>query len=691
MTGYILQDDWGKSDNTMKTRIISAIVVILILAGLTAVYCLKLSPRLNLLLITLDTTRADHLGCYGYPVAITPALDALAQAGTLFEEAYTCVPITLPSHATMMTGLYPPEHGIRVNGKNSLPTNVTTLAEILLKRGYKTGAFTASSILSSCYGLNKGFLVYDDVNELGENIKAQLHRSLIDNDEQNMPYRAGNIMAASAIKWLRETLNVKKNPFFCWVHFYDPHFPGHWHEDTFPTNTFNNMYDAEIGFMDIQVGKLLKFLDENNLRKNTLIIAVGDHGEGLDDHGENMHGFMLYPSTLRVPLIISLPGAKPQNRVSSMVSLRDLFPTILDLLKVNPSIYSRTDPRNDLLASCSARSFAPAVTGCKTEPRPCYAETDMPYISFQWSPLRCVITPLWKYIRAPRAELYDHVADPGDWTDIASRLPGRLDEMESLLSDIESKMIQGSASAVSLSPEQMRQLASLGYAAGGSTSAESPGVRKDMPDVKDMTACLNMQLDIGIAMRRGVRDEKVLAACREAIRLSPKTAKFYTWEGMILSAQKKLEESLRSFDRAREMAPDEFTTYNNLATVLIEQGKAKDAIPYFEKALQLNPINESVKHNLAIACNQYGQELGSTGNLEESVTYLLKAVATYPAMAPAHHNLGVAYLNLGQLTEAIAEFEEALKLDPEYALTKRALEVARGKLAPILHENQQGY
>ncbi len=248
--------------------------------------------------------------------------------------------------------------------------------------------------------------------------------------------------------------------------------------------------------------------------------------------------------------------------------------------------------------------------------------------------------------------------------------------MDDLLCEMENKMISGVGTEIQLSEEQKRALARLGYVAGGG-SMESPGVRRDLPDIKDMAVCLDKQTDVSIAMRRGERGDEVLGACRELITMSPGTAKFHTWEGMILSDQKKFDEAMLGFDRARELAPDEFTTYNNMATVLIEQGKVKDAISNFEKALELNPINELVKYNLAVACNEYGHILGSAGQLEESVTYLRRAVEANPAMAPAHHNLGVAYLNLGKLNEAITQFEKALSLDPEYALSKRGLETAR--------------
>jgi len=254
----------------------------------------KYHPRYNVLFITLDTTRADHLGCYGSVDATTPNLDAVAEHGTRFEQAFSAVPLTLPSHATMMTGLYPPEHGVRVNGMHRLGDGIPTLAEVFKQHKYQTAAFVAAFVLDKRFGLTRGFDVYDDY-KVPETKNAY---------ENNMyKYRRGDVVVDSALAWMK-TNSAK--PFFCWVHFYDPHRPYYYKKDP---------YNKSITFMDRQVGRLLKSLREQKLMSRTVIVLVADHGEGLGEHNEDEHGLLLQPAVMRVPLIVSQVGRLPEGKV----------------------------------------------------------------------------------------------------------------------------------------------------------------------------------------------------------------------------------------------------------------------------------------------------------------------------------------------------------------------------------------
>ena len=309
----------------------------------------------SVLLITLDTTRADRLGCYGYEPGRTPALDGLAARGVLFEQAFAQAPLTLPSHATMMTGRYPREHGLRVNGRGRLGGHHPTLASLFKERGYHTGAFVGSYALDSRFGLDRGFDVYvDDMSSEGESPPFEL--------------RAG-VVTDRALEWLAAG---KRQPFFCWVHYFDPHDP------YFPPKAFRgddmDPYDGEIAYVDSQVRRLLDWLERSGWMRRTVVIVVGDHGESFGEHRESGHTDFLYDTNLHVPLIFAHPTlAVGGGRVGGVVEVADLFPTIVQLvgLKLPKDVLSR--------------SLADALGGGKLEPRVAYSESLYLFSAFGWA------------------------------------------------------------------------------------------------------------------------------------------------------------------------------------------------------------------------------------------------------------------------------------------------------------------
>ena len=356
--------------------------------------------RPNVLLITLDTTRADRLGCYGYAGARTPALDRLAARGVLFEQAVCSAPLTLPSHATILTGLLPPEHGLRLNSVGALPAGVPTLATELRRRGYRTAAFVAATVLAAKFGLDRGFQVYDD------NIPPEARRG---GGEGGQAYRSGESVADAAIRWLQQP---SRAPFFCWVHFYDPHWPYHAHTDRFGAQFADRPYDAEIAYLDAQVQRLLDALTQTGVGPRTLIVAVGDHGETLagEPHAEPRphHGLMLYRGTMRVPLILCGAGVRRHGRrVGALVETADVFPTVLACCGARAP------------ARSSGRDLRPWLRGRSAAPRACYGESELP-ASYGWSGQRSLTTEEWKYIRSPVPELYDLVADPNETNNLAA-------------------------------------------------------------------------------------------------------------------------------------------------------------------------------------------------------------------------------------------------------------------------------
>src|SRR5262245_10488970 len=338
-----------------------------------------LSRRPNVLLITLDTTRADRLGCYGCATALTPALDALAAEGVLFERAYTPAPLTLPSHASMMTGLYPREHGLVTNGRGCLDENISTLAEILRDAGYHTGGFIGSFVLHSKFGLRRGFAVYDDDMTNTDPTEDGMHRQ-----------RDGVWVVDSALAWLQQR---RKKPFFCWVHLYDAHAPYSAHVDEFGGRFSDRPYDGGIAYVDLQIQRLVNHLRANRLWRETLVVVVGDHGESLGEHDEEEHGLTLYNSVMQVPWIWAGRGAPAAGRrVPQPVSLVDLRPTLLQAVGLRD-----TGPT-------SGRSLCVALTGGAAAAEDCYSAADFPLIEHGWAPLRSLTTAGWKYIRTPDVE-----------------------------------------------------------------------------------------------------------------------------------------------------------------------------------------------------------------------------------------------------------------------------------------------
>jgi arylsulfatase A-like enzyme len=354
-------------------RPVTIAIALLLLAG-----CRHRERRpLNLLLITLDSTRPDHLGCYGAQSGASPAIDKLAASGLRFAQVDSASPLTLPSHATLLTGLLPQRHGLRLDGSGTLRTSIETLASVFARRGFRTAAFVGSSALDHRYGLDRGFAVYDDALPEGS--------------------RPAGAVADAALKWLGANA---AHPFFAWVHFSDPHAP-------YSPGKPNASYDGEIAYVDSQVARLAGYLDRAGLRDKTLIVIAGDHGEGLGDHGESTHGLLLYESTLRVPLIIT-GGSVPKRVVREAIATADVPPTIAALAgaPMNVIRLNGRDLSADLL---SAREPAP---------RDIYAETQAPS-AFGWSELRSLRRDGKKLISGAREELFDLDRDSHETVDIS--------------------------------------------------------------------------------------------------------------------------------------------------------------------------------------------------------------------------------------------------------------------------------
>lgn len=589
----------------LRTRIrISALTLFGLIVGGVVWYVR--SPRpLNVLLITLDTTRADRLGCYGYSPAKTPVLDRLAQQGVLFERAYAPVPLTLPSHASMLTGLYPPEHGLRNNGQAALPQGLPTLATELQAVGYETGAFVAAFVLDHKFGLQRGFETYNDDLSTAD---PSLHG--------HHQYRDGSLVIDSALRWLRPRIS---KPFFCWVHLFDPHFPYLTHEDRFGTQFQDRPYDAELAYVDNEIGRLLSTLQKSGALEHTVIVVVGDHGESLGEHGELSHSMTVYDATLQVPLLVISPQeSQPGHRVAEPVSLVDLTPTLLDRLGMRP------------LPQASGRSLRAALSGGPLTTMPCYAETDEPYHSGHWSPLRALITQQWKYIRSPKAELYDLLADPRELQNLATESPDQLQKLEGELTAWEERMNQRLAGNVALTEQERRALSSLGYASFRGVAGQDV---RPLRDVKDMLP-IYYKLNDAAAMIDAGRYDLAEPVLREVLAADDDYFAAHGELGRCLLKQNKLPEAVQSLRRTMELDPGADKVQSMLGAALFLQGDYVAAVEALEMAIRLNPDPYQNHFNL-------GMTLEKLGRPDEAIKHYQGCLERAPDVAQARQRLQI--------------------------------------------------
>lgn len=586
-------------------------------------------PRWNIVLVTLDTTRADRIGCYGYSQAMTPVLDQLAASGVMFERAYTTIPLTLPAHASLFTGLYPPEHGIHTNGKNRLPDDIPTLAEACQAQGYETGAFIASFVLDSKFGLNRGFKSYDDDLTGTTPADEALHRN-----------REGNLVVDRALEWLTGHAN---RPFFCWVHLYDPHAPYLDHHELFGDQFQDRPYDAEIAFVDRQVGRLLDFLKAQDLEQRTLFVVVGDHGEGLNQHQERRHGQMLYNSTLHVPWIMSQPGTLPAGqKVATPVSLADFYSTVIEAAHLNGA----TSP--------NSRSLFGVTKGEPLASRPVYAETDEPWLESGWSPLRALIIDQWKLIRTPKVELFDLQQDPQETRNLAAEFADQMQEMDQQLADLEQSFQNRRLADVALSESERKKLAGLGYLGHAGTPGSQPS-GGELRDIKDMMEHYNALEDARLLLDAGNFDQ-ALEKLQALVVAAPDYELAELSLGDVYLQQRKLDEAWNVYHRVFERNPESSLAILHLGDVREAQGRFAEALDFYRKALLHQPDFAKLHYNIGRALVVLQQD-------DEAKSSFKKAIELDPGYVFAHIEMGSILTRQGLFESALAEYELALKYD----------------------------
>ena len=596
----------------------------------------------NVVIITIDTLRPDHLGCYGYKQIRTPNIDALAADGVRFERAYTPVPVTLPAHTAIFTGTYPPLSGMHDFSGNKLSSNQPTLASALKQKGYVTGAVIGSAVLDSRFGLNNGFDFYYDHFDFN-----RLQESNLDEME-----RPGNVVADIALDWLAK--NYKTN-FLLWMHLYDPHYP-YRPPAPYKDQYKDRPYDGEIAFADAQVGRLIAFLKAKDLYRNTIIILTGDHGESLGEHGERTHGFFVYNATLHVPVIIHLsqPTSSVKN-ISRVVSLVDLMPTVLQTLKV------------DLPAQVQGRSLLPLMTAkTEEESRSIYAETFLPRLHFNWSELRSVETEKYQFIEAPKPELYDLSQDPGETQNLYAKKKAVAEELQARLTAMlrQYSSNQQLAEKTGLDPALMERLKSLGYA-GFSGGGNLTTAASSLSDPKDRIEVYGLISD-AIAESQHGEYRSSIEKLTTALKTESSSVPVHYLLGLNYYRLHEFSKAAEEFQRVLQISPDYELAVFQLGLSYGSNGDFDQAIAMLKRALQLDGTNFSAAYNLGAAYLKKQMVL-------EAVNAFRQSTSINPEYAAGHRALGELLLYQGQIDESLAELRRSAELNPQDRGTHAAL------------------
>jgi arylsulfatase A-like enzyme/Flp pilus assembly protein TadD len=584
---------------------------------------------LNVVIVTLDTTRADRLGCYGFSRIETPHLDALARQGVVFENATSTAPLTFPSHSSIFTGLIPPHHGARDNGGFFLDDARTTLAERLKAAGYATGAFIGAWVLERRWGLAQGFDEYSDRFDLSKYKVVSL----------GTVQKPGDEVMDGALQWLD---SVRDRRFFAWVHLYDPHAP-YEPPEPFASRYRGQPYLGEIAYTDKVVGRLTSWLETQGLMDRTVVVVVGDHGESLGDHGEASHAYFIYGATTHVPLIVRTPWGLT-GRSAAQVSTVDILPTVLDVVGLPPQ--DGIDGRS--LARALLDPAAPLD-------HPAYSETYFPRYHFGWQHLRSLRDDRYTYVDAPRPELYDRSQDPGETRNVFKAYSQRAEALRVRLEEMSRTTDAQAPERKQLDPETLQRLAALGYV-GNVIDVDPHAVLPDPKDKLPLFEAMN-------AAKSFAQDgdfERAVAKMRTVIAEDPKIMDAHLTVGNWLVRLKRPDEAVAAYKQALALKPDDEIALGNLAHLYLARGKQKDALDaleVFHTALRANPKNPQSWYQLATLYLD-------TNHLAEAESAFKDTLAANPKMGAAYNGLGVVAFTRGDLGAAEDLVRKALALEP---------------------------
>jgi len=636
------------------------------LVGISAVSTAETQAPSSVILISVDTLRADRLSCYGYRKLRTLGIDTISQGGTLFWQANAQVPLTLPSHVSLLTSTYPFVNGIEDNGQQLGP-NVVTLATILKSRGYATAAFVGGFVLDRRFGLNQGFDFYDSSFDL---------RRRAGGDPGDIK-RSGEKVVRFARQWLEEN---SARPFFVFLHLYDLHTPY-----TLPPGLRRSQgpgYDAALSYVDQVLGNFWKYLAQRDLLKKTLVIFTSDHGEGLREHDESTHGYFIYQSTMWVPLIFRWPtgtGTYPA-RLDEPVSLLDVAPTVLQFLGLpqSPQFQGRS-----LLGLMQRKAPAPEAE--------VYGESRYGHNHFGVSSLRSLRLGRYKYIEAPKPELYDLSRDPDETRNLYAADRSLALAYRERLGAVRSRFQpQQTAKPAALSPDVVAKLSSLGYVAlSGSQSApaesgldpkdriaeyeqygraivlassgrvvESSELLKQL--LKKDPGLTDVHISLGLSQQKQHQHNEAIQHFREVLKKDPLNVLAHFNLGVSYYEMRQADEAVKELEAALAIAPYYTRAEELLGTIWLEKKDHERAKSHFNHMLTVSPGDFSAHYNLGVMATLEGR-------WEESTRHLNEALRADPQSAEAHNTLGSSFLRRGELERARGEFVEAIRLQPKFA------------------------
>jgi arylsulfatase A-like enzyme/Tfp pilus assembly protein PilF len=608
--------------------------------------------EMNIVLFTIDTLRADHLECYGYGGVKTPQINKLASEGVLFEHNIVQTPLTLPSHSSIFTGTYPLYHGIRDNGGFYLDEKHVTLAESLKQMGYLTGGFVSAFVLDSKWGLDQGFDHYYDNFDLTKFKKVSL----------DSVQRRGDEVLAETYRWLDENQQEK---FFAWIHLYDPHTP---YDPPEPYKTEYGgrnfgLYDGEIAYVDQLMGEFRQYMEEKGLWENTLIIFTSDHGESLGEHKENAHGFFIYDSAVRVPLIIRFPQAKLSGqRIINQVRSVDLMPTILNLI-------GGAVPEN-----VQGESILPILVGSEKEDgRLAYSETYWPNYHYGWSELKSLRKGQNKFISAPKPELYDVWQDPGEMTNLVNARASLGNDMQR---ELDAFMAQHSVEGIDevkpqkVDQDSLEKLQALGYL--GSFRAPSRKTGERLADPKDRIELYN-KIKVAQFLSSEDKMEEAEQKIKSVLDQDPSVLEARYILGTIYVKQKKFEEAIEEYMKALDVDPEYYEAIFGIAQAYKHLGKDDEAIVGFRRLKELDPRDTKPLLHL-------GDIYEGRDELDLAMSHMKLAIEIDPEAPVFHNKLGVLYLKMDRLEEAETAIRKALSI-----VRSKSLINAHFNLA-LLHE-----
>jgi arylsulfatase A-like enzyme/Flp pilus assembly protein TadD len=685
----------------VRTRLIALVALVALVAGLAGAVLWRSRRQQsaaqplaagalrggNVLLVTIDTLRADRVGAYGSPLGLTPAIDRLAREGLRAAAAYSHVPLTLPSHATIMTGLYPFSNGVRDNGTFRLDNTRSTLAKALKAAGYRTGAFVGAFVLDARFGLNAGFDVYDD-------------RMLGNGADLEVVQRTAEQVLAPAADWIlgaQPPPNPQPPvPWLAWVHLYDPHEP-YAPPEPYRSRYAADLYAGEIAYADAALGAFLDRLSAAGALDRTLVVVTSDHGESLGEHGERTHGLFAYESTLRVPLVFWSAGALRPGTFEGPARLVDIMPTVLDLVGVQTP------------APTDGRSLRPFISGERTFDRaPSYFEALNANLTRGWAPLKGVVVDRLKLIDLPIPELYDLSVDPTEAKNIYAAQPDRARVLESALDRLASAGTPIAPTGVDADAEA--RLRSLGYVVG---SSPRPARAYTAADDPKRLVHLNAALDDAMAAWSraspgGPGDPgssaEAINILRRVVQERPDLTVAYDRLAFMLRATGRMPEAVAVLDEAARAGHADPALLRSLGSLLRDSGdlqrsasvleaivkensadlqgmdalgqtytrmhRTRDAEAMFRRVLAASPSSAATWNNLGVL---YLSE-NRAADAAAAIDALSRAVAINPALAGAHNGLGVAFARQGDVKRAVDEWREALRIRPDFEDPRANLE-----------------